>query len=107
PSLRRAASFATRRWLVSRIELSVANRFELDCLELACRAFRRGSMLSAGPSRFEWPPGFQSLRDLEPWRHTLALSSARLRVNAFGNASVCRRVEGVGAQRRRPEPGAL
>src|SRR4051794_36036427 len=62
-------------------------------------------MVSAEPLLFEWPPGLQSLRDLQPWRHTLALSSARLRVNAFGNASVCRRVEGVGAQRRRPEPG--
>ena len=35
------------------------------------------------------PPGFQSLRDLQPWRHTLALSEMRLRVDAFPGMQVC------------------
>ena len=35
------------------------------------------------------PPGFQSLRDLQPWRHTLAFSEWRLRVDAFLGMQVC------------------
>ena len=58
-------------------------------IELSCRSFRCRSMLSADPLCFEWPPGFQSLRDIQPWRHTLAFSQMRLRVDAFPGMQVC------------------
>ena len=56
----------------------------------------------------ERPAGFSSLRSPStPPAYTCILRNAFTRKRTRENASVCLRVEVVGAERRRPEPEAL